>query len=169
MFKPLVIAPTCATCDGKFKPKSKTTCGLCGDKIHKKCGVYETDKSDEMICVDCFKQTRITKELITKGIITEKGVKVIGDDDVRCYIGEHFYKQHLNQTESLKIGEEITDCIESYDDDVCPHCGWRSEFTDSHIEYGNFKCKYITDAYDLQISEDGEILWRYKQNEEDKS
>lgn len=152
MNKHSVSVPTCATCDAKFKLKSKTSCGICGVKIHKKCGVFE-DTINELICVDCFKNKRIEDGLRSRGIYD---VKVEGDDLVRCYIGSHYWKEPTD----LCIGEDCS-CeltIDEYvDNDCCPYCGWRCEYEDSHIRYGNTGCKYITDMYDITITEDGDI------------
>ena len=42
-------------------------------------------------------------------------------------------------------------------DDECEFCAWRSEYPESHIQYGNVKCEYITDKYNIVFNEDGEI------------
>lgn len=46
---------------------------------------------------------------------------------------------------------------EEEEDDECEFCGWRSEYPESHILYGNVNCKYITDKYNIVFNEDGEI------------
>jgi hypothetical protein len=55
-------------------------------------------------------------------------------------------------------GGVILDTKDKYDeDDECEFCGWRSEYPESHIQYGNVKCEYITDKYNIVFNEDGEI------------
>ena len=54
-------------------------------------------------------------------------------------------------------GEATKTDSEEGEDDECEFCGWRSEYPESHIQYGNVKCEYITDKYNIVFNEDGEI------------
>ena len=54
-------------------------------------------------------------------------------------------------------GETTKTDSEDEEDDECEFCAWRSEYPESHIQYGNVKCEYITDKYNIVFNEDGEI------------
>ena len=54
-------------------------------------------------------------------------------------------------------GETTKTDSEDEDEDECKFCSWRSEYPESHIQFGNVKCGYITDKYDIVFNEDGEI------------
>jgi hypothetical protein len=70
-------------------------------------------------------------------------------------------REYLNGEElvcyNCWCGETTNTDSESEDDDECKFCAWRSEYPESHIQYGNVKCEYITDKYDIEFNEDGEI------------
>ena len=71
----------------------------------------------------------------------------LNGEDLVCY---HCWGGETTKTDSESEDSES-------EDDECEFCGWRSEYPESHIKYGNFKCKYITDKYMLELNEDGEI------------
>ncbi len=161
-----VVVPRCETCNGRFKLKEKVFCIDCNAKIHYDCAVYDDEDERYMLCLDCYKNKKIEKGLERDGII----VRVKGDDLCRAYIGKSFWEE-----EEDKIGSKIKimgDCehelecevIDDTDDEDsgCKYCGWRSEYPESHIRYGNWKCKYITDRFYLDIDEDGEITSKVK-------
>lgn len=153
-----VVVPRCDTCLGRFYPKSKVLCSKCDCKIHYDCAVYADDDCNDMLCITCFKNEKIRKGLEKDGIF----VKVEGDDLCRVYKGKAFWgddeEQHIHITDE-ECELEIDDIP---DDDACIYCGWKSEFPESHIEYGNFKCEYITDRYKLKLDDIGDIVWENK-------
>jgi hypothetical protein len=53
----------------------------------------------------------------------------------------------------------------------CNHCGWMSEFMESHIEHAyssgcwnkdNKGCRYIKKRYTITYDDDGDIVWTKK-------
>jgi hypothetical protein len=160
--KPVVVIPRCETCNGKFRPKEKVFCVECNAKIHYDCAVYEYDDSNEfMLCLDCYKNSKIEKALERDGIL----VRVEGDDDCRAFIGKSFWDKEtwdkeLHIHDDCEIDLEVE---EIYDDDACKFCGWRSEYEQSHIDYGNWNCSHIVVNYDLKFDEDGNLEWTKKE------
>lgn len=156
-----VVVPRCETCNGKFAPKTKVSCADCECKIHYDCAVYADDDCSDMLCLNCFKNKKIEKGLERDGIY----VKVKGDDLVRAYIGKHYWNE-TPLDKKIKILDECSEEVElEYEDinnDACVYCGWRCEYPQSHIEYGNFRCKYITDRFYLDINTDGELTSKVK-------
>jgi hypothetical protein len=67
----------------------------------------------------------------------------------------HLVCHHCWEGETTNTDSESED--EDEDEDECEFCGWRSEYPESHIQYGNVKCEYITDKYNIVFNEDGEI------------
>jgi len=158
-----VVVPRCETCNGKFKPKEKVYCVDCNAKIHYDCAVYDDEDERYMLCIDCFKNKKIEKGLERNGIL----MRVKGNDLCRAYIGKSFWEQEEEEIGSkIKIEgscEHELECEIIDDDDTkCKFCGWRSEYEQSHIDYGNFKCKYITDRFYLTLDDEGDLVSRVK-------
>lgn len=156
-----VVVPRCETCNGRFQPKSKVFCADCNVKIHYDCAVYADDDSQDMLCLNCYKNEKIRQGLEKDGIL----VKVEGDDLCRVYKGKSFWEE-----EEKKVIITDEDCpyelecevISDSDDDSCGYCGWRSEYPESHVEHGNWKCKYIKDKYILKLDDEGDLVWEEK-------
>ena len=156
--KPVVVIPRCETCNGRFKIKEKVYCVECNKKIHYDCAVYEYDDDNEsMLCLDCYKNSKIEKALVRDGIICE----VKGDDLCRAYVWKSFYliDKKIEIHEECETDLDVEECEIDEDDDSCKSCGWRSEYEQSHIDYGNWKCVYITANYKLRIDDDGNLEW----------
>lgn len=155
-----VVVPRCETCNGRFKLKEKVFCIDCNAKIHYDCAVYDDEDERYMLCLDCYKNKKIEKGLERDGII----VRVKGDDLCRAYIGKSFWDKE--EDKKIKIGGDCSEELECEiiddTDDACKYCGWRSEYPESHIRYGNWKCQYIKSKYDLNFDEDGELEWKEK-------
>jgi hypothetical protein len=49
----------------------------------------------------------------------------------------------------------------------CEFCGWSNEQPQSHITYGNWKCQYITNTYNLNLDDDGDIEFSKKYKKDD--
>lgn len=164
-----VVVPRCGTCNGRFKPKEKVFCIDCNAKIHYDCAVYDDEDERYMLCLDCYKNKKIEKGLERDGII----VRVKGDDLCRAYIGKSFWEEEEDKIGSkIKIMgdcEEELECeiIDDSDDDACEYCGWRCEYPESHVEHGNFKCKYIRSKYDLKLDDEGDLVWEEKKKQDD--
>ena len=98
-----IVIPRCETCNGKFHPKEKVFCVECNKKIHYECAVYEYDDNNEnMLCLDCYKNSKIEKALVRDGIIC----KVEGDDLCRAYIGSSFLIDQSIWDKKINILEE---------------------------------------------------------------
>lgn len=155
-----VVVPRCETCNGKFKPKEKVFCVDCDKKLHYECAVYDDEDERYMLCIDCYRNKKMEKALVRDGIM----VRVIGDDNCRAYIGKSFWEELDNDMrKKIKVEEGCCEheleCEILDDDEKCVFCGWRSEYPESHIEYGNFKCKYITSVYKLKLDDEGDLVW----------
>lgn len=163
-----VVVPRCETCNGKFRPKEKVYCIDCDKKIHYDCAVYDDEDERYMLCIDCFKSNKIAKALYRDGVIDEEPtIRVVGDDLCRAYIGKSFWEREEEATgKKIKIEgccEHELECeVVDDDDDECKFCGWRSEYEQSHIDYGNFKCKFITDRFYLKLDDEGDLVSRVK-------
>lgn len=157
-----VVIPRCETCNGKFHPKEKVFCVECNKKIHYECAVYEYDDNNEnMLCLDCYKNSKIEKALVRDGIIC----KVEGDDLCRAYIGSSFLIDQSIWDKKINILEEYNidlGVVKIEDNDCCKFCGWRSEYEQSHIDYGNWNCSHIVANYNLKFDEDGNLEWTKK-------
>jgi hypothetical protein len=70
-------------------------------------------------------------------------------------------EKHKKEKKSKQIKQETEDDVID-ENGFCKYCGWNSCYLDSHIIHGNFKCKFITDNYDVSIDEDGEIEYKKK-------
>jgi hypothetical protein len=155
-----VVIPRCETCNGCFKPKEKVFCIDCDRKLHYECAVYDDEDERYMLCIDCYKNKKIENRLYRDGIM----VKVVGDDLCRAYVGKSFLLQDDKRTK-IKIGEECKYelAVENeFNDNLCSYCGWGSEYLESHIEYGNWKCEYIKEKYDLKLDDEGDLVWEEK-------
>jgi len=82
-----VVIPRCATCEGRFQPKTKVSCVDCNCKIHYDCAVYADEIGNDMLCLNCYKNEKIRQGLERDGIL----VKVEGDDLCRVYKGKAFW------------------------------------------------------------------------------
>jgi hypothetical protein len=47
--------------------------------------------------------------------------------------------------------------------ETCHFCSWRYEFTESHISFGSWRCKYIMSLFDCKFDEHGELIFTKKE------
>ena len=86
---------------------------------------------------------------------------------IACDKGEmtnrQFCKERLKYFNIIREREEKEFPPEHFNDGVCKHCQWRSEFPHSHATQSMHKpCKFMKLNYKVYIDEDGEVVCEEK-------
>lgn len=113
-------------------------CHICQSRFNPK---------SKVSCLDC-------------GINMHYDCAIYEDDDSKHMLCLNCYRNRKIERGLERDGVYVLDGLNDFD--KCKFCGWRCDFLDSHIEYGSFKCKYITDRYELKLDDIGDVVYKKK-------